>query len=260
MAQEAEGEVIVPATLQALLAARLDQLESGERSVLERGSIEGEIFHRGAVQALAPEEMQVTPRLAALVRKELIRPNRPQLAREDGFRFRHLLIRDAAYDALPKTLRADLHHRLATWLEEHGTELVELDEIVGYHLEQACRYRDELGASLRREAASRRRDAAWRPPVVRGTRRADYRRRRRACSNARLALMVTRRRSTSRSRRSRQSTPCSGAAGADEALHRADAGGERASCAGDRAGSCAGNCRSGASRGPPPTPRARGSG
>ena len=145
MAGEAEGEVVVPPTLQALLAARLDQLETAERNVLERGAIEGEIFHRGAIQALAPDETQVTPRLAALVRKELIRPARAQLAGEDGFRFRHLLIRDAAYEALPKAVRADLHARFASWLEQHGTELVELDEILGYHLEQACRYRAELG-------------------------------------------------------------------------------------------------------------------
>ena len=84
--------------------------------MLEHGSIEGEIFHRGAVQALASEE-SVTPRLAALVRKELIRPERAQLAGDDGFRFRHLLIRDAAYDALPKASRADLHERFAGWLE-----------------------------------------------------------------------------------------------------------------------------------------------
>ena len=145
MAAEADGEVVVPPTLQALLAARLDQLESSERSVLERGAVEGEIFHRGAVQALAPDEAQVTPRLAALVRKELIRPDTPQLVGEDGFRFRHLLVRDAAYGALPKAVRANLHERFAVWLEEHGTELVELDEIIGYHLEQACLYRAELG-------------------------------------------------------------------------------------------------------------------
>ncbi len=120
MSSETDGDVAVPPTLQALLAARLDQLEPAERSVLERGAIEGEIFHRGAVQALAPDEPQVTPRLAALVRKELIRPDRPQLAGEDGFRFRHILIRDAAYDALPKAVRADLHARFAAWLEEHG--------------------------------------------------------------------------------------------------------------------------------------------
>jgi len=170
IADEADGEVVVPANLQALLAARLDQLETAERSVLERGAVEGEIFHRGAVQALAPDETQVTPRLAALVRKELIRPDRPQVAGEDGFRFRHLLIRDAAYDALPKLVRAELHARFAAWLEEHGAELVELDEILGYHLERACRYRSELGLPHDDDiaaAARRRLTAAGRRALLR---------------------------------------------------------------------------------------------
>ncbi len=157
MAGEVEGEVVVPPTLQALLAARLDQLETAERNVLERGAIEGEVFHRGAVQALAPEEAQVTPRLASLVRKELIRPDKSHLAGEDGFRFRHLLIRDAAYDALPKSVRADLHERFAAWLEERGADLVELDEILGYHLEQACRYWAELGMPEDDKVATRAR-------------------------------------------------------------------------------------------------------
>jgi class 3 adenylate cyclase/tetratricopeptide (TPR) repeat protein len=138
------AEVEVPPTLRALLAARLDQLDESQRRVLERGSVEGELFHRGAVQALAPEEPEVLPRLAGLVRQELIRPERPQFDGEDGFRFRHLLIRDAAYDALPKAVRADLHSRFAHWLEEKGA-LVELDELVGYHLEQSAEYLAELG-------------------------------------------------------------------------------------------------------------------
>ena len=153
LAGEAEGEVAVPPTLQALLAARIDQLETAERSVLERGAVEGEIFHRGAVQALGLDETQVTPRLAALVRRELIKPDRPLLQGEDGFRFRHLLIRDAVYGALPKATRADLHERFAGWLEEHGSELVELNEILGYHLEIACNYRAELGMSRNDELA-----------------------------------------------------------------------------------------------------------
>jgi class 3 adenylate cyclase len=140
-----DAEVEVPPTLKALLAARLDQLEEAERRVLERGSIEGEVFHRGGVQALTPEETQVTTRLAALVRRRLVRPDRAQIAGDDGYRFRHLLIRDAAYDALPKAIRADLHVRFADWLDEHGQALVERDEIVGYHLEQAGRYLAELG-------------------------------------------------------------------------------------------------------------------
>jgi class 3 adenylate cyclase/tetratricopeptide (TPR) repeat protein len=143
---EAGGEEVeVPATLRALLAARLDQLDEGERRVLERGAVEGELFHRGTVQALAPEETEVTPRLAALVRRALVRPDQPVLPREEAYRFRHLLIRDAAYDALPKSTRAELHRRFAEWLEQHGQSLVELDEIVGYHLAQAAGYLDELG-------------------------------------------------------------------------------------------------------------------
>jgi hypothetical protein len=169
MSEEAGAGVEVPPSLRALLAARLDQLDAGERRVLERGAVEGEVFHRGAVQALAPEETQVTPRLAALVRRELIRPDSAQFAREDGFRFRHLLIRDAAYDALPKATRAELHERFAAWLEQRGEELVELDEILGYHLEQAARYKQQLGqadpnlserAGERLAAAGRR--ALWR--------------------------------------------------------------------------------------------------
>ena len=64
-----DGDVVVPPTLQALLAARLDQLDAAERRVLERAAVEGEVFHRGAVQALTPDDTTVTPRLAALVRK-----------------------------------------------------------------------------------------------------------------------------------------------------------------------------------------------
>jgi tetratricopeptide (TPR) repeat protein len=145
VALAADGaELEVPPTLSALLAARLDQLDPYERSVLERGAVEGEIFHRGAVQALAPAEPDVLPRLASLVRHELIRPDRPQFPGEDAFRFRHLLIRDAAYDAVPKSLRANLHRRLADWLAEKQA-LVELDELAGYHLEQSARYEAELG-------------------------------------------------------------------------------------------------------------------
>ena len=168
MADEAGGAVTVPATLRALLAARLDQLDSSERSILEWGAVEGEIFHRGAVQALSPDG-QVTPGLASLVRKGLIHPETAQLSGEDAFRFHHLLLRDAAYDALPKGLRADLHRRFAAWFAQHGTRIVELDELVGYHLEQAARYLGELGqdnsdlavaAGERLAAAGRR--AFWR--------------------------------------------------------------------------------------------------
>ena len=73
------------------------------------------------------------------MRKELIRPHE---AIEDTFRFRHVLIRDAAYERISKGRRADLHERVADWLDG-GRE--EFDEIVGYHLEQAYRCLAELG-------------------------------------------------------------------------------------------------------------------
>jgi class 3 adenylate cyclase/tetratricopeptide (TPR) repeat protein len=145
MAAEADGEVAVPGTLKALLVARLDQLEGADRDVLERGAVEGELFHRGPVQALAGKP--VTSQLASLTRKDLIRPDSGLLPAEDAFRFCHLLIRDAAYEALPKAARAELHERFADWLDEHGEDLVERDEIVGYHLQQAHRYRLELGGA-----------------------------------------------------------------------------------------------------------------
>jgi class 3 adenylate cyclase/tetratricopeptide (TPR) repeat protein len=187
MAGEAGGEVVVPPTLQAVVAARLDQLDPAERTVLERGAVEGEVFHRGAVQALAPEGTQITPRLAALVRKGLIRTNAPQLAGEDGFRFRHLLIRDIAYSGLPKAVRAGLHERLAAWLEKRETDLVELEEILGYHLERAWLYRDELGPGHDPELA-----AAARGRLTSAGRRALTRQDAHAATNllARAAALV----------------------------------------------------------------------
>jgi predicted ATPase/class 3 adenylate cyclase len=141
------SQITVPPTIHALLAARLDRLGRDERSVIERGSVEGKVFHRGAVAQLSTDALResVWNHLQTLVRKELIRPDQTDLPGEDAFRFRHLLIRDAAYEAMPKELRAELHERFADWLEQLGAEhLAERDEIIGYHLEQAYRYRTEL--------------------------------------------------------------------------------------------------------------------
>ena len=142
------GPLVIPPTIQALLQARLDLLDGGEREVVGCGAIEGQIFHGGAVLELAaePTRPDVPTLLLSLVRKELVRPERTAVAADETFRFRHLLIRDAAYDSLPKETRAQLHERFARWLDARG-EVVELDEIVGYHLEQAHRNRTELDAS-----------------------------------------------------------------------------------------------------------------
>jgi tetratricopeptide (TPR) repeat protein len=152
VAMQAEDgvDLAVPPTLQALLAARIDRLAPDERAVVERASVEGRSFHRGAVAELLPVAARPSlgAGLVALVRKEFIRPDRAEFSGDDGFRFGHILIRDAAYRSMPKSLRAELHERFADWLEgKVGERLAEFEEILGYHLERAYLYGLELGGA-----------------------------------------------------------------------------------------------------------------
>jgi class 3 adenylate cyclase/tetratricopeptide (TPR) repeat protein len=153
--------VDIPVTINALLAARLDQLAPEERDVLQRAAIAGKVFWWSAVSELSPPDLRpsVGAHLHALLRKKLIFPEEQTgFPGEDGFRFAHLLIRDAAYRSIPKGLRAELHERFADWLlGKMGERELELEEIVGYHLEQAYRTRSELGPidDRGRELASR---------------------------------------------------------------------------------------------------------
>jgi class 3 adenylate cyclase/tetratricopeptide (TPR) repeat protein len=156
--------IAVPSTIAALLSARLDRLGPDERAVAERASVAGRTFDQRAVVAMSPSESrsEVPRNLASLVRKELIRPDRSGTALADSFRFRHLLIRDAAYERLPKTERAELHELFSAWLDATaGDRRSEVEEIVAYHLERAFRYREELapvddrGRELARRAADR---------------------------------------------------------------------------------------------------------
>jgi tetratricopeptide (TPR) repeat protein len=91
---------------------------------------------------------RVGPILQGLVRRELIEPERAVFVGEDAFGFHHILIQEAAYRQIPKGLRAELHERFANWLERTvGDRIGENEEILAYHLEQAARYRTELGRS-----------------------------------------------------------------------------------------------------------------
>src|SRR5207237_9065985 len=111
-----------------------------------RGAVEGKVCHRGAVSELGAEteRRELSVQLLALTRKELLRPDRSDFAGEEAYRFRHLLIRDAAYQAMPKATRAGLHARFAEWLVRvSGDRLAEYEEIIAYHLEQA--YQSVLG-------------------------------------------------------------------------------------------------------------------
>ncbi len=142
--EDGEPETLPP-SLDALLASRLDRLESGELAVLQRAAVAGRELSGDAVVHLVQKEeaSAVRERLHALVRKGLLHETRLDLAGDKTFRFHHVLIRDAAYATLPKSLRAELHERLARWLESLPGRS---DELVGFHLEQAFRYLAELEA------------------------------------------------------------------------------------------------------------------
>jgi class 3 adenylate cyclase/tetratricopeptide (TPR) repeat protein len=136
------GEISVPPTIQALLAARIDELTPDERAVVEPAAVVGHEFWRAALVELCPPGLGVSASLQRLVRKELIGRVGSSFVEEDAFRFHHVLIRDAAYAGIPKARRAELHERFADWLERTTPEF---EEVVGYHLEHAFRYRQELG-------------------------------------------------------------------------------------------------------------------
>jgi class 3 adenylate cyclase/tetratricopeptide (TPR) repeat protein len=135
----------IPPSIHALLAARLDRLPADERAVLERAAVAGKEFVRSAVMQLSHESQreEVDAQLLSLARKDLLSA---WPGREDAYRFRHALIRDAAYAGIPKELRVQLHEGFADWaIRTTAGRAGELDEIVGYHYEQAFRYREELG-------------------------------------------------------------------------------------------------------------------
>jgi class 3 adenylate cyclase/tetratricopeptide (TPR) repeat protein len=149
LAEEDGHELAVPDTIQALLSARLDRLAPEERGLLEAAAVVGKEFWRSALLHLSAPGAEVSALLQRLVRRGLIQPERSSLPDEDAFRFGHILIRDATYGGIAKEIRAELHERFADWLDESESPY---EEIVGYHLEQAYRYRAELspiGQALR---------------------------------------------------------------------------------------------------------------
>ncbi len=136
-----------PPSIAAILAARLDRLDTGQRAVVESASVVGEVFYRGAVgeltAALASDEVDAA--LGALIRRDLVRTEPSDIAGEEALRFTHVLVRDAAYTAMSKSRRSELHLRLARWLEKRSDAASVVGPFVGHHLAQAVMLRDALG-------------------------------------------------------------------------------------------------------------------
>ncbi len=155
------AEVGLPSSLEALLGARLDLLPAPELTVVESASVIGLVFPKEPVEELVPDSPgPVELSLARVEAKQLVRRSDDD---PDLFRFHHILIRDSAYNRLPKRRRSGLHARFAGWAERVNRERdreLEFEEIVGFHFEQARRYLVELaplddeGRELGRRAAS----------------------------------------------------------------------------------------------------------
>src|SRR5215472_4352655 len=146
---EQDGSDIRPAlppTIQALLAARLQRLGPGASSVLVRAAIIGKDFGEQEIRELLPIEARspLSRNLQTLVAKGLVQGG-PGGSPHEEYSFRHILIQEAAYRSIPKSLRAELHFRYADWIEAAVLDPIPgRSEILGHHLEQSVRYRTEL--------------------------------------------------------------------------------------------------------------------
>ncbi|HYZ76943.1 MAG TPA: adenylate/guanylate cyclase domain-containing protein [Gaiellaceae bacterium] len=154
MLVEEDGRAVelIPDTLQALIAARIDRLPQPQKTLLQRASVMGRIFWPGAVARLAPDLDDLDPLLEDLLLREFVlEESRSTITGERAYRFKHVLIREVAYATLSKSMRAELHEAFAGWLAERAGE--ELLEIRAYHLEQACTIHFELEGSCPPELA-----------------------------------------------------------------------------------------------------------
>lgn len=140
----------MPPTIKALLTARLDRLGPAEKDLLRAASVVGTDVSLEALAVLVPTAARryLRRHLTTLTAKALIRRWDGSRSDSAGFDFGHVLIQQAAYRSLTHNDRAELHERLATWLERDSRGAhTEVEELVGHHLEQAFLHRTDLGRS-----------------------------------------------------------------------------------------------------------------
>jgi class 3 adenylate cyclase/tetratricopeptide (TPR) repeat protein len=151
-------DVPLPATVQAIYSAQLDDLPPAARQMARRASVAGRRF---PVDALEPLGVKDAPEAIAHLRtRALITGPLPDLLSRDSYSYRHVLLRDAGYASLARAERARLHVRLARWLEEAaGEHAPEVAEVIGGHyaaaMESAPALAQEVGEGLGRDEAGR---------------------------------------------------------------------------------------------------------
>ena len=138
----------VPESLQTLIGSRLDALPVGEKSVAQQASVVGGYFWRGAVAHLARTSDGLDGRLDELERRDVIHHrDESSIAGDREYQFEHILIRDVAYERLPRGRRAELHVRFSEWIGGLPSGEHELVEILAHHLEQACKLARQIQQS-----------------------------------------------------------------------------------------------------------------
>ena len=149
------GDVSLPETVQALIAARLDTLGPDLKALLHNASILGKVFWSGALATMGDRSREdVLAGVRDLVRREFVRPARVSSMRDqEEFSFWHVLVRDVAYEQIPRSARAAKHVHAAEWIEREADERVsDHAEILVHHYEQALELRraagDEIEQSL----------------------------------------------------------------------------------------------------------------
>jgi class 3 adenylate cyclase len=129
--EQAEG---LPTTIRGLVAARLDALPAEERDLMLDASISGRIFWRGAVERITRDPDSLSVALAGLERRDLIR--RDAVSRIEGdeqWSFKHVLIRDVAYDLQPRARRREGHRHIAEFIEESTPEVGDAGAALARH-------------------------------------------------------------------------------------------------------------------------------
>jgi class 3 adenylate cyclase/tetratricopeptide (TPR) repeat protein len=142
------GEVPFPESIQALIAARLDTLPQERKLLLQDAAVLGKVFWAGAITAMDDRDPHEVERaLHELARKELVRPSRQSaMEGEAEYGFWHVLVRDVAYQQIPRAGRAAKHLAAVDWLEgKAGARVEDLAEVLAYHTGEALTFAQATG-------------------------------------------------------------------------------------------------------------------
>jgi tetratricopeptide (TPR) repeat protein len=146
---DADGDIPVPESVQALIAARLDTLPAERKALLQDAAVVGKVFWAGAVKAVGSRSDEaVAADLQELVRKELVRRARESsVANDSEFSFWHILVRDVAYRQIPRAERARRHRAVAQWIEQIAPgRVTDYAELLAHHYGQALELERAAGA------------------------------------------------------------------------------------------------------------------